>query len=744
MIQVRQPEIKPDDISKINNLIVFAKNIGVGAELEFRISQDGVIPDQINSWLDEKSSPTSLREIFRPDSDETDIKISKWKMEKYQDSRVYLTRSSGRKYYRKINQGGYICKSEISRENILDGWGTLVLSSELPVKYTVDDPNHEVTTRTRWSHDHPTYPVKIDITKISGESEKDTPSNIMVEVEVTDLTNIQPEHLLGVCRDTVIKVTGLGLYVPKHVRSVINHLAKSLEIRLNKPVTLSWTDFYSILTYETKTRQPKFVVTPKVDGERRIICISSRYIFSRHYYHTKTCLDEILADLRTTDHPDRYDSTIIDSELGPDGVYYLIDIIQIFGQDVTRKPLRDRQRLLERILGELGGISTKTLALKKYHDVSEMIDPNKIDPNKIYPKLLSPDHDPVKLDGIILTGCENYHDKIYKWKTDQATVDLEVDQRKILVQGDKSPLENYIWTDPNKVYHGPGIYEFGLDQDISKKLLGEMGRETCRSINQKVLPQVCEKSPDQILESTLVMIRPRHDRIRGNRPYVITKNLEMMASPFNPQINPDDFWSARCVELALSKSDTNVLFYDEPVTGFMNVVRCRYTCKSDLDLTGIVLESEPDLETWSQLLSRSTHRCTYIRIFHQRYLSSYLKSWNKLGLTRRYSKHIYPKSDKILVELARTGITWVKTRFTKIPWVMTNLDEIGYTIILDKTTGEPLKIVRIPQSSHTSQKYIFVDGQDPTCYIYKVNGREIFDKDSPEVTLAEFRMNCLI
>ena len=182
------------------------------------------------------------------------------------------------------------------------------------------------------------------------------------------------------------------------IKEFIQEMLKSNEdyLRLwNRPAGLDWKNINKIKDY---------AVTPKIDGEHRVVAITSDKVFivdSRwNAVEMKTKSNKIVYQ------------TIAEAELYQD-VIYIFDVLFWDGKDIRSAPLEDRINKMKTLASDLGCMA-KSYVLTGDNVFSRsktVLDSN-------------PGYD---IDGLIYTSKGSYADPIYKWKPiSHCTVDFWV------------------------------------------------------------------------------------------------------------------------------------------------------------------------------------------------------------------------------------------------------------------------------------------------------------------------------
>lgn len=167
-----------------------------------------------------------------------------------------------------------ICKSSIAKEDINDSWCTLHVSVETPV------PSMSRTL---------TGLPPVSVTRYRGEMEghyidaiHDKGQGYRVEVEVCDPINFDPDSTLRVVRRVCTVLQGSRCFVKYYDWFTVMHVAKTPFGKFcidsgdyQKPRTMTM-DALS----EMAASLGSWVVTPKVDGERRFIVALGSRVFS--------------------------------------------------------------------------------------------------------------------------------------------------------------------------------------------------------------------------------------------------------------------------------------------------------------------------------------------------------------------------------------------------------------------------------------------------------------------------------
>jgi ribosomal protein S10 len=381
-----------------------------GVELLFQLSDTAFMAasTKIKGWEDLALSGKELEARIKRVSPVEARKIleerSPWNESQFKERRYKSSGSASGVIRERTGESETVVvnKSTIRKVKDYDGWVTWVLSTEHGARAsTLDSKSTTETYKRRWSQ----TVDGIMIVDVTHNIEEDIWA---VEVEVLDTS--EREKIVKYVKELVLAMKG-------PIRRTTSEIVFKLfseprgnfsftERKYQKPVTITNKDL-RLLDKE------KYLMTPKIDGERRFVCSLNGNVYTidlrgtvRHF-SSGPCKEGQYG---------KFD--IFDSELAG-GKLYIFDSITAEatpGVDVVTKPF-------------IRVPKDWTLIPKKFEEWKREY----------------------KVDGIIFCPENNPKGRIFKWKEDN-TIDLEVSQGRLVTSDGVDLGESEIEED--------GVYEF--------------------------------------------------------------------------------------------------------------------------------------------------------------------------------------------------------------------------------------------------------------------------------------------
>lgn len=424
-----------------------------------------------------------------------------WDTEVYTERRR-ISKSNRRCAYRQRNNLT-ICKSSIGREDINDVWCALHVSVEMPTPsmssvLTGVVPITVIRQRAKLENHY------IDVVYDEGQGHR-------VEVEVCNSDNFDPESTLRIIKRVCAVLQESKEFVSYYDWFTVVHITKMSfgpfcidSGNYQKPRTMTMAFLLDLANTE------RWLVTPKVDGERRFVVGIDERVYSVG----------LLGNVR-------FEGTISDNEgifvldceythvANPVGraqgnsneAYYVFDAVVKNGEYLgQRESLQNRLEIARELLNYMSGDLRARISIKKYHSFDSF---DKL--CNLYNKFRSSDK--YKIDGMIFANkAEGYMQQVPKWKP-QNTVDLMFTKNKVLMTCDGYAIDNIPIATADIC---EGIWEFSYSE-TENVLRPERPRPDKPQANSKKIVEtnIFHAIPEYVFSGVgCYLMRKYHNRIK--------------------------------------------------------------------------------------------------------------------------------------------------------------------------------------------------------------------------------------
>ena len=433
-----------------------------------------------------------------------------WDTEVYTEKRR-ISKSNRRCAYRQRNSLT-ICKSSIAREDINDVWCALHVSVETPTPsmssvLTGVVPITVTRQRAKLKGHY------IDVVYDEGQGYR-------VEVEVCDSKNFDPESVLHVIKRVCAVLQGSKEFVGYYDWFTVVHITRMSfgpfcidSGNYQKPRTMTMTSLLELANAD------KWLVTPKVDGERRFVVGIDERVYS------VGLLNDVRFEGAISDNEGIF---VLDCEYAhdtnPSGgaplragtrakegksseVYHVFDAIVKNGEYLgQRESLQDRLEIARELLDSMPGDLRAHVSIKKYHLFDSF---DKL--CNLYNEFRSSDR--YKIDGMIFANkAEGYMQQVPKWKP-QNTVDLMFTKNKVLMTCDGYTIDNIPVATADIC---EGIWEFSYNE-TENVLRPERPRPDKPQANSKKIVEtnIFHAIPESVFSGVgCYLMRKYHNRVK--------------------------------------------------------------------------------------------------------------------------------------------------------------------------------------------------------------------------------------
>ena len=490
---------------------------------------------------------------------------------------VYTERRRISKYNRKCayrqRNNLTICKSSIAREDVNDAWCALHVSVETPTP-SMSGVLAGVAPVSVTRHRAKIENHYIDVVYDKGQGYR-------VEVEVCDSGNFDPESTLHVVKRVCSVLQGSKEFVGYYDWFTVAHITKTRfgqfcidSGHYQKPQTMTMSSLPELANVE------RWIVTPKVDGERRFIMGLHDRVFSVG----------LLKDVRLEGRiPNNEGVFILDCEYTRNEIYYVFDAVVEKGEYLGReKSLQDRLEVAEELLASMSDDLRAHVSIKRYYSFGSfdrLCD--------LYDEFRR--NDTYKIDGMIFAKIdEGYMQPVPKWKP-QNTVDLMLTKDKVLMTCDGYAINNIrvaaTLRTGEDVDICEEIWEFSYDR-AENVLYPERPRPDKPQANSMKIVQtnMFHAIPESIFSGVgCYLMRKYHNRIKRHM-IIDAKDTDAVILDIGTGQGGDvDKWKkvkhVYCIEPALESSNEMLCRYGES-----DKIEIINKCLRDLDLSLIDLK----------------------------------------------------------------------------------------------------------------------------------------------------------
>ena len=426
---------------------------------------------------------------------------TEWSTEVYTEKRR-ISKSNRRCAYRQRNSLT-ICKSSIAREDINDIWCALHVSVETPTpsmsSVLTSVVPITVTRRRAKLENH-----YIDVVYDEGQGHR-------VEVEVCDSANFHPECTLHVIKRVCAVLQGSKEFVGYYDWFTVVHITRMSfgpfcidSGNYQKPRTMTMTSLLELANAE------KWLVTPKVDGERRFVVGINEKVFSVGLLSDVKLEGAILDNegIFVLDCEYTHVANLVGGAQGNSNeAYYVFDAVVKNGEYLgQRESLQDRLEIARELLDSMSCNLRARISIKKYHLFNSF---DKL--CNLYNEFRSSDR--YKIDGMIFANkAEGYMQQVPKWKP-QNTVDLMFTKNKVLMTCDGYAIDN-IPVATADIYEG--IWEFSYNE-TENVLYPERPRPDKPQANSKKIVEtnIFHAIPESVFSGVgCYLMRKYHNRVK--------------------------------------------------------------------------------------------------------------------------------------------------------------------------------------------------------------------------------------
>ena len=415
-----------------------------------------------------------------------------WATEAYTERRR-ISKSNRKCVYRQ-RDNLTICKSSIAREDINDVWCALHVSVETPtpsMSSVLTGVSPIIVTRQRAKLEN----HYIDVVYDEGQGYR-------VEVEVCNSGDFDPESALRVMKRVCAVLQGSREFVGYYDWFTVVHITRMSfgpfcidSGNYQKPRTMTMTSLLWLANAE------RWLVTPKVDGERRFVVGIDEKVFSVG----------LLSDIKLEGAmPCNEGIFVLDCEYTYDTnseIYYVFDAVVRNGEYLgQRESLQDRLEIARELLASMPDELRAHVNIKKYHPFDSF---DKL--CNLYNEFRNDNR--YKIDGMIFADkTEGYMQQVPKWKP-QNTVDLMLTRDKALVTCDGYTIDNIQVATADIC---EGIWEFSYNE-TENVLYPERLRPDKPQANSKKIVEtnIFHAIPESVFSGVgCYLMRKYHNRVK--------------------------------------------------------------------------------------------------------------------------------------------------------------------------------------------------------------------------------------
>jgi hypothetical protein len=435
-----------------------------------------------------------------------------WSTEEYKERRRIAKSNRKCAYRQRTSASGSttICKSSIAREELNDAWCTLNVSIETPIP-SMSSALQGVEEVSVIRHRIAVEDHYVDVVHDDSQGSR-------VEIEVHRADEFDPESTVRVVERVCTLLQKSRYFVGYYDWCTVLHVAATRfgpfcvdSGDYQRPRTMTMESLSAVAA-----RTGDWMVTPKVDGERRfIIAINSRV------YSVGLAKDVRLEG--NTDYGGEGDSTmvsVIDCEYTDDNVYHVFDTVVVDGVYVGDSDMLERLEMADGLRTRMSDDLRGRVVVKAHHGFNSFDRLCELYTgfcnNKAY-----------AIDGIIFVDTtKGYMQHVAKWKP-HSTVDLMVTNEGALRTYDgwfvNVPLGPLLLPMPSMVSQVaeqtpliPGIWEFRYDNK-NNLLLPMRPRPDKPQANSKAIVEtnMMYAVPGSLFSGVgCYMMRKHHNRVK--------------------------------------------------------------------------------------------------------------------------------------------------------------------------------------------------------------------------------------